>query len=157
MTVPVAPLPGPLTAANALPHALPDCPNARIALFAMRRIGAHGLGDARAAHALFTAFGEGFRRPLTLMRGFMADIAASSAAAIAIAPCCCARMTAAERALLSILACLEIAPERARLLLADLLGMRRVDGVLASAAAVTMAFADEGRPITMPSPARVDF
>ena len=134
-------------ATQALPYALPACPNARIALFAMRRIGAHGLSDARAAHALFTAFGEAFRRPLTLLRALMADMAATSTGAIAIAPCCCARMTHAEAALATILSRVEIAPESARLLLADLLGNRHVDGVLASAAAVAMAFADEGRPI----------
>ena len=40
------------------PRRCRDCANARVALFAMRRMGAHGLADARAAHALFTAFGE---------------------------------------------------------------------------------------------------
>ncbi len=133
---------------TALPHALPDCPNARVALFAMRRIGGHGLSDARAAHALFTAFGEGFRRPLMLIRGLMADMATAAAGPISIAPCCCARMTHAESALLTILARVEVYPETSRLLLSDLLGIRAVDGVLASAAAVAMAFADEGRPIT---------
>lgn len=132
----------------ALPHQLPNCSNARIALFAMRRIGGHGLADARAAHAMLTAFGENFRRPLTLIRALMADMASVSAGQISIAPCCCARMTHAESALLTVLSRVEIAPETARLLLADLLGIRRVDGVLASAAAVAMAFADEGRPIT---------
>lgn len=132
---------------TALPHQLPPCPNARTALFAIRRMGAHGLADARAAHSLFTAFGEGFRRPLILMRAFMADIAAGAAAPISIAPCCCARMTASERALLTVLARVETAPDTARLLMQDLLGQRRVEGVLASAASVAVAFADEGRPI----------
>ncbi|KQT32968.1 hypothetical protein ASG29_11675 [Sphingomonas sp. Leaf412] len=131
----------------ALPYALPPCANARTILFAMRRMGAHGLGDARAAHALFTAFGASFRRPLTLLRSLMADLAASSAVPIAIAPCCCARMTPGEQALLTILARVEANPAQAALLLGDLIGQRRVDGVLASAAAVAMAFADEGRPV----------
>jgi hypothetical protein len=133
--------------AAALPHPLPECPNARIVLFAMRRMGAHGLGDARASHALFTAFGEAFRRPLMLLRALMADMAAHSATSIAIAPCCCARMTPSERDLLTIVARIEQRPDVARLLLGDLLGRRAVDGVLASAAAVAMAFADEGRPV----------
>lgn len=137
----------PSTTIAALPHALPACPNARVALFALRRMGAHGLHDARAAHALFTAFGEGFRRPLVLLRALMADLAGTAADTIAIAPCCCVRMTTAERALLTILARVETAPDSARFLLADLLGIRRVDGVLASAAAVAMAFADDGRPV----------
>jgi hypothetical protein len=132
-----------------LPHALPDCPNARVALFAMRRMGAHGLGDARAAHVLFTAFGQAFRRPLILLRALMADLAGASNGTIAIAPCCCPRMTPAEAAMLTILARVETAPEVARYLMADLLGLRRVDGVLASAAAVAMAFADEGRPVVV--------
>lgn len=132
----------------ALPHALPGCANARVALFAMRRMGGHGLADARAAHALFTAFGLEFRRPLMLMRAMMVDIAATATGTIAIAPCCCARMTPAEAALLTVLARVEIAPAMARLLMADLLGVGRVDGVLASAAAVSAAFADAGRPVT---------
>ncbi len=135
------------TTIAALPHALPACPNARVALFAIRRMGAHGLHDARASHALFTAFGEDFRRPLVLMRALMNDLAVHAADTIAIAPCCCARMTAAERTLLIILARVETAPATARLLLSDLLGVRRVEPVLASVAVVAAAFADEGRPI----------
>ncbi len=130
-----------------LPHAMPECANARIALFAMRRMGAHGLHDARAAHAMVTAFGQSFRRPLVLLRVLMAELAATSDSTIAIAPCCCARMTPAEQALLTILARVETAPETARYLMSDLLGVRRTDAVLASAAAVAMAFADEGRPV----------
>jgi hypothetical protein len=133
---------------HALPQALPICGNARIALFAMRRMGAHGLGDARASHTMFTAFGEEFCRPLVLMRALMADLASASAGQISIAPCCCARMTAAESALVTILTRVETAPDTARFLMSDLLGIRHVDGVLASAAAVAAAFADAGRPVT---------
>jgi len=82
-----------------------------------------------------------------LMRGLMADLASTATTSIAIAPCCCLRMTAAEGALLAVLARVETEPDSARLLMADLLGARRVDGVLASAAAVAAAFADGGRPI----------
>ena len=142
-----ASLPTATNTAAALPQMLPPCPNARLALFAMRRMGAHGLADARAAHVLFTAFGQGFRRPLVLMRALMADLAGTAAGTIAIAPCCCSRMTHAEAALLSVVARVETRPDNARLLLADLLGIARVDGVLASAAAVAAAFADEGRPV----------
>lgn len=137
----------PASAQGALPHTLPECANAQLALFAMRRIGAHGLADARAGQAMLCAFGQRFRRPLILMRALMAELAATSAAPISIAPCCCARMTPAEAALVTILARVETAPEAARFLMADLLGLRRVDGVMVSAAAVAAAFADEGRPI----------
>ncbi|WP_230480586.1 DUF6628 family protein [Sphingomonas sp. Leaf21] len=136
------------TLSATLPHMLPACPHARIALFAVRRMGAHGLADARAAHTLLTVFGQDFRRPLLLLRTLMADLAAHASGQIAIAPCCCARMTAAEAALLTILAQIETAPDKVRYLMSDLLGVRRVDGVLASAAAVSAAFADEGRPIS---------
>lgn len=134
-------------ATTILPHALPTCTNARIVLFAIRRMGAHGLHDAGVAHLLINAFGQDFRRPLLLMRNLMADLAGHASGTIAIAPCCCARMTPAEGALLTILARVETAPEIARYLLSDLLGVRRVDGVLASAAIVATAFADAGRPI----------
>jgi hypothetical protein len=133
--------------AAALPHRLPACPNARLALFAIRRMGAHGLHDAQAAGAMIDAFGQDFRRPLVVMRALMADVSSSAATSIAIAPCCCPRVTAAEHALLTVIAEAETRSDRAHLLLADLLGIRRVDGVLASAAAVAAAFADEGRPI----------
>ena len=141
----------PYPTANALftplPHLLPACANARLALFAVRRIGAHGPADARAAHAMMTGFGKDFRRPLLLLRALMSDMAASAGATIAITPCCCPRMTGAEGALLAVLASVEIAPDRAALLFADLLGLGHADGVLASAAAVAAAFADHGRPI----------
>lgn len=142
MTIPTT-----VAAITPLPYPLPSCPNARVLLFAIRRMGAHGLADARAAHAMFTLFREGFRRPLTLLRVLMADLAGHAALPIAIAPCCCARMTVAESSLLAIIARVETAPDTSALLLGDLLGIRRPDGVLASIAAVTAAFADEGRPI----------
>lgn len=145
MTIAPAPSSNP---AQMLPRALPACPNSRLALFVVRRMGAHGLPDAHAAHAMVNGFGEGFRRPLVLMRALMADIATSATGTVAIAPCCCARMTTAESALLTILARAETTPETARLLLADLLGLRRVDGVLATATLLAAAFADAGRPIS---------
>jgi len=128
---------------------MPACPNARIALYVMRRIGAHGLPDARAAHAMFTAFGKAFRRPLVLMRALMAEMAATSEGTVQIAPCCCPRLTPAEHAFLTILGRAETEPVVAALLLSDLLSHRRIEGVLASAAAVAAAFADGGRPVAV--------
>jgi hypothetical protein len=139
----------PADAASAiLSHPLPETPSSRITLLVIRRMGAHGLHDAAAAHALFSNFRQGLRRPLVLLRAFMADLAATAEGTIAIAPCCCPRMTGAEAALIAVLARVEVQPEAAHLLLADLLGTRRVDGVLASAAAVAAAFADAGLPIS---------
>jgi hypothetical protein len=131
----------------ALPHALPEDANARLLLFGFRRIGAHGLHDAHVANALVHAFGEGFRRPLMLLRTMMADLAHTATCPISIAPCCCTRMTQAEATILTIAARAETAPEAACLLLGDLIGVRRPDGVLASVTALAQAFADVGRPI----------
>ncbi|MFA5966632.1 MAG: DUF6628 family protein [Sphingomonas sp.] len=135
------------TALSATPHALPATPGARLALFAFRRLGAHGLDDVAAARAMLAAFGQGYRRPLVLLRAMMADLAASAVVPVSIAPCCCLRMTHAEHAALTILARAETAPGTARLLLADLLGIRHADGVFASVMAVSAAFADGGQPI----------
>lgn len=135
------------TVAAALPHLLPENANARLLLFAFRRMGAHGLNDAHAAQALVEGFGTDFRRPLTLLRAMMADLANSATCAIAIAPCCCRRMTHAEQAVLTIVARAETSPATARLLLGDLIGARQSDGVLASVTVVAQAFADAGRPV----------
>lgn len=137
----------PTSLAHALPAALPTDPAARLLLFGFRRMGAHGLDDARAAHAFLSAFGEGFRRPLTLLRAFMVDCAGAATAPIAIAPCCCNRATPAELAVITALARAETRPDSASFLLSDLLCVRRPDGVLASAAALAGAFADAGLPI----------
>lgn len=145
---PPTPTPAPtMTHAALLPHSVPPCHNARLALFAMRRMGASGLTDAPATNAMINGFGESFRRPLVLMRAFMADLASAAQNPISIAPCCCGRMTSAENTLLVILARAETSTDSAHLLLADLLGLRHADGVLASATAVAQAFADAGRPI----------
>ena len=137
----------PSALAATLPNALPHDPNARLLLFAFRRLGAHGLNDAHTAHALLQAFGGGFRRPLLLLRTMMADLAHTATCPIAIAPCCCMRMTGAEATMLTIVARAETAPDSARLLLGDLIGVRQPDGVLASVTALAQAFADAGRPI----------
>ncbi|WP_010163938.1 DUF6628 family protein [Sphingomonas sp. PAMC 26617] len=139
--------PSAATLPAALPHLLPEDPNARLLLFAFRRMGAHGLGDAHAAQTMIDGFGTDFRRPLTLLRAMMADLADSATCAIAIAPCCCRRMTHAEHAVLTILSRAETSPASARLLLGDLIGVRNPDGVLASVTVVAQAFADAGRPI----------
>lgn len=132
-----------------LPHVLPDDTNARLLLFAFRRMGACGLNDAHAAHALLQAFGKGFRRPLVLLRAMMTDLAHLATCPITIAPCCCRRMTQAEATILTIVARVETMPDLAHLLLADLIGVRRPDGVLASIGVLAQAFADAGRPVRL--------
>lgn len=141
------PTPSPAPASGALPHALPNGAGDRLMLLAIRRMGAHGLADAHAATQFFVGFGQGFRRPLVLARAFMAELAATAATTIAIAPCCCARMTWAEGALLTAIGQAERRPDAARLLLADVMAERRAGAILASAAALSAAFADLGLPI----------
>ncbi len=135
------------TIGHALPRHQPSDSSARLLLFGIRQLGVHGLSDAAAAHAFVTAFGKGFRRPLLLLRTLLAEISATSAGPIPIAPWCCTRMTASEGALIDVIACVERDSERARLLLSDLLGIRRVDSVLATAHALANAFADAGMPV----------
>lgn len=131
----------------ALPRLQPDDPGARLLLFGIRQMGAGGLNDAAAAHAFVTAFGRDFRRPLILLRSLMAEMSTASAGPIQIAPWCCARMTAAESATIEIIARVTHDIPRARVLLADLLGVRQVDGVLATAHALANAFSDLGLPL----------
>lgn len=132
-----------------LRYPFPEDENARLAIFAFRRMGAHGLHDGVAVDALLRMFGGGFRRPLVLLRTMLTDLAATATSPIQIAPCCCRRLTGSEQTVLTVLAGAETAPERALLLLADLLAVRRADGALASVTAVAQAFADAGRPIRM--------
>lgn len=130
-----------------LPHVAPDCPYTRLLLFAMRRMAAGGINDAHAAHALLGGFGLNFRRPLILLRAMMAEISRVSARKLTVAPCCCARMTDDEARMLAIVAGANSTPTGAALMLGDLLGIRSSLGVLTSAQAVNVAFADLGMPL----------
>jgi len=132
---------------DTLPMLQPDDAGARLLLFGVRQMGMHGLADACAANAFVTAFGKGFQRPLVLLRALMADMAASAAGPIAIAPWCCPRMTGAEAALLGVLGRVRDNPEAAGLLLNDLLGVRDSSGILATAHALSNAFGDMGLPL----------
>lgn len=128
----------------ALPELQPKDPGARLLLFGVRQMGAHGLHDACTAHAFVTAFGKGFQRPLVLLRALMQEMSAHSAGPIQIAPWCCARMTGAESALLRILGRVRAQPQVSAVLLADLLGIRDATGVLVTAHALANCFANMG-------------
>lgn len=133
--------------ATALPAFQPDDPAARLFIFALRQMGAHGLHDACAAHAFITTFGKGFQRPLILLRTLVAELSAASARPISIAPWCCPRMTPAEAVLLDVLGRVRSNPDGAALLLGDLLGIRDASGILATGHALANAFADMGLPL----------
>jgi hypothetical protein len=130
-----------------LPQLQPEDPAARLLIFGIRQMGAHGLDDACAAHAFVTAFGKDFRRPLLLLRTLMMEMSASSARPIQIAPWCCPRMTSSEATLLSVLSRSSENERAAGLLLADLLGKREAGAILATAGALAIAFADLGLPL----------
>jgi len=133
--------------AAALPAIQPEDAGARLLLFGLRQMGAHGIHDASAAHAFVMAFGKDFRRPLVLTRALVAEMSATSSNPIQIAPWCCQRMTGAEASLLAVLACSRIDPARSHLLLADLLAVRDAHGVLATVQALAECFHDLGLPL----------
>jgi hypothetical protein len=138
--------------ADALPALQPDDAGARLLLFGVRQMGAHGLNDACAAHAFIVAFGRGFQRPLLLLRALMTDMAHLASGPIQIAPWCCPRITGSEMALLDVVGRVRDNPEAAGLLLGDLLGIRDAGGILATAHALSNAFADMGLPLPVPLP-----
>jgi hypothetical protein len=135
------------TLAAALPALQPEDAGARLLLFGIRQMGAHGLHDACTAHAFVTAFGKGFQRPLVLLRALMAEMSTASAGPIQIAPWCCARMTGPEAMLLQVIACVRTQPARANMLLADLLGVRDAVSIGFTAHALANAFADLALPL----------
>lgn len=133
--------------AAALPALQPEDAGARLLLFGIRQMGAHGLHDACAAHAFVTAFGRGFQRPLVLLRALMVEMSAASAGPIQIAPWCCPRMTRAEATLLEVIGRARTNQIAAAVLLADLLGVRDATGVAVTAEALSLAFADLALPL----------
>ena len=133
---------------NLLPHAAPASPYRRLLLFAIRRMAVGGIADAHAAHAIFTGFGLGYRRPLILLRALMAEVSRVSAVQIKVAPCCCPRMTTDEAMLLDLIGQAPASPADVHHALGDLLHVRACLGVLASAEAVANAFSDLGMPLT---------
>lgn len=135
--------------AHNLPHAVPTDPLARLLLAGFRRMGAHGLDDAVTANAFLNRFGRDFRRPLTLARALILELSRGAAGPIAIAPCCCRRMTAEEGVLIGAVARAVDNPGAAALLLADLMGRRDAGAALSAAIALSLALADCGAPLAV--------
>jgi len=134
-------------AARLLPAPLPQDRGGRLLLLALRRMGAHGLHDAATAQHYLAALGQHFRRPLLMTRIAVHEVSAAAMTPIQIAPCCCPRLTAAESGLLGAAASALANPDRARLLLGDLLATRHPDGALAALTAAATAYRDCGLPI----------
>lgn len=134
-------------ASDLLPHSAPMSPDLRLALYAIRRMAAGGLGDAHAASALLARFGVHFRRPLVLLRAMMAEMSRTATAQIMVAPCCCPRMSGSEEAMLDALASCTARPDHAHRRLSGLLQVQACPGVLGCMEAVATCFADLGRSL----------
>lgn len=132
---------------TALPFAAPLEPNRRLLLYALRRMGAHGLNDAHAAQAMLGTFGMGYRRPLMMLRVFVQESASMAARKISITGCCCMRMTLDEARLIEAIATAESDVQGASLLLRQAMGSEQYLGALCAAQATQAAFADLGRPL----------
>ena len=122
--------------------------NARLLLYAARRIAAAGLNDAAAAAALLGHFGASYRRPLVLLRALMLELARSARRPILIAPCCCGRTTPAESAMLQAIRDGDTDPHAAAGSLAAVLGHDACLGAVTTAASLGGAFADLDRPLS---------
>lgn len=131
--------------ANPLPFAAPMVGTNQLLLYVIRRMGAHGLHDAAAANALLGAFGMAYRRPMIMLRAFMAETARGADKKILIAACCCARMTMDEARLIEAITTAMDDPRGASLLLRQTMGSDQDVGALSAAQAVCMAFEDLGR------------
>jgi len=140
-------LPSQSLAARLLTSPLPDDRGGRLMLLALRCMGAHGLNDAAIVHHFVNGFGVRFRRPLLLTRLVVQQLSECAGSAIQIAPGCCPRMTAAESAIIGAAASALHAPEKARLLIADLLDSRHPDACLAAISAMAGAYFDAALPI----------
>jgi hypothetical protein len=134
--------------ANPLPFAAPLVGTSQLVLYTIRRMGAHGLHDAAAANALLGVFGMAYRRPMIMLRAFMAETARGAEKKILIAGCCCARMTMDEARLTEAIASSLHDPRGASLLLRQTMGCDQDTGALSAAQAVCAAFEDLGRTLS---------
>ncbi len=136
-----------ITLATPLPYAAPVVRSPRLLLYAVRRLGAHGLMDAHAANALMGTFGQSYRRPLILLRALMLEMARTAQSHVMIAGCCCARMTQDEATLIEAISRANADPRAARILLENLLNEPHCLGALTTAQALDQAFSDLGKPL----------
>lgn len=132
-----------------LPLPVPQDPGLRLSLLIFRRMAAHGLRDAQATMIAVDAFGAGFRRPLVLMRAFVAELAGGSQRRLIVAPCCALRMTMDEARILGVLAAANAHVDAAIHHLRVLTDRYAIAEMLSAAAAINAALADLGRPLEL--------
>lgn len=124
---------------------LPRDEGGRILLAALRKLRWYGVDDAGLAQRYVTLFGRDFRRILFVTRMLAEKLEAEGS--IKFGTCRRTRMTESEATLIAIAARLPNNVPAAKYLLADLLGTRRTDGLMAALYAVSEAFAAAGKPI----------
>lgn len=141
---------GPLNVhACQLPLPVPQPPGLRLSLLIFRRMATHGLHDAQATMIAVDAFGAGFRRPLVLMRAFVAELAGGSRRRLLVAPCCALRMTMDEARVLGVLVAANAHGDTAAHHLRVLTDRYAIAEILSAAAALNAALADLGRPLEL--------
>lgn len=128
-----------------LPHKVPAADDARLLLFALRRIAVHGMSDAFAVNAMLTGFGLRYRRPLVLLRALLVEMARAAQGNVVVAPCCAPRMTRDEDNILAALADPACAAERLGATLGTPDCLRAID----TARALSDTLAGMGRPIRL--------
>lgn len=130
-----------------LPLPLPENEDLRLVLRIMRRMAAHGLRDAEAALLAIDGYGHGFRRPLVLLRVFVAELAQCSHRRITMAPGCALRMTMDEARIVGVLATASHNRANAREHLRALTDRHDVCSPFSAALAIGSALHDLGRPL----------
>jgi hypothetical protein len=137
-----------LTIAELLPHLAPAVQPARNILIAMRLMAAGGTDNAHAANTMIATCGIGYQKPLIFLRMLMEEVSRVSRHPIAIAPCCCPRMTEGEAAFLELIETASDTTPTARAALARLTGTHDHLPALFIAQGLATAMADLGRAVS---------
>jgi hypothetical protein len=137
-----------LTIAKLLPHLAPALRPARNILVAMRLMASGGTDNAHAANTMIATCGMGYQKPLIFLRILMQEVSRISQQPIAIAPCCCPRMTDGEAAFLELIETASDATPNARAALTRLTGTLDHLPALFVAQGLASAMADLGRPVS---------
>lgn len=138
-----------LTIAKLLPHLAPALQPARNILVAMRLMASGGTDNAHATNTMIATCGMGYQKPLIFLRILMEEVSRISKHPIAIAPCCCPRMTDGEAAFLELIETASDASPTARAALTRLTGTLDHLPALFVAQGLASAMADLGRPVSL--------
>jgi hypothetical protein len=138
-----------LTIAQLLPHLAPALQPARNILVAMRLMASGGTDSAHATNSMIASCGLGYQKPLMFLRILMEEVSRIAKHPIAIAPCCCPRMTEGEAAFLELIETASDSTPTARAALTRLTGTLDHLPALFVAQGLASAMADQGRPIIL--------